>query len=67
VHLPESQHVTLRVYDLLGREVAMLMEGTLSAGRHVVSWDGRELNSGMYVYRLEAGAFSASKVMVLLK
>jgi hypothetical protein len=67
VNLPESQHVTLRIYDMLGREVSTLIDGTMAPGRHVVSWDAGGLNSGTYVYRLDAGAFSTSKVMLLLK
>lgn len=60
--LPEEAHVKLFVYDMLGREVAMLVEGQIEAGVHEVVWNGRNavgsmVASGVYLYRLEAGDF----------
>ena len=54
--LPEASVVRLAVYDLLGRAVARLVEGPMEAGRHTVQFDVVDLPSGMYLYRLEAGA-----------
>jgi DNA/RNA endonuclease YhcR with UshA esterase domain len=70
--LPQKEFVTLRVYNLLGQEVAMLLNGEMSAGRHSVRWDGtngsgRAVPSGIYVYRLRAGEFDQTRRMVLLK
>ena len=65
--LPQAQHVTLTVYDLMGRPVATLVEGFKPAGPHEAVFDARALPSGVYVYRLEAERFSRSKVMMLLK
>ena len=59
--------VTLRVYDVLGREVAMLVNQYQSAGNHTVSFDASSLASGMYFYKLEAGSFQSIKKMMLLK
>jgi hypothetical protein len=59
--------VRLAVYDLLGREVAVLVDGVQSPGRHEVVFDARNLASGVYVYRLTAGAFSASKKMTIVR
>jgi hypothetical protein len=59
--------VTLRVYDLLGREVATLVDGMLGAGRYEVVFDGRELASGVYVYRLQAGGHVEQRAMILLR
>jgi hypothetical protein len=55
------------VHDVLGREVAVLVDGTLEAGEHTVSFDARDLASGTYVYRLTAGASSQSRTMTLMK
>ena len=69
--LPEAAEVRLVVYDVVGREVARLVEGKRPAGYHVAHFDGARLASGLYLYRLtargEAGAFSKTGRMVLLK
>lgn len=59
--------VRLAVYDLLGREVAVLMDEKKEAGRYVVAFDGSKLSSGVYIYRLIAGDHVESKTMMLLK
>ena len=69
--LPEAADVRLVVYDVMGREVARLVEGKQAAGFHQVRFDGARLASGLYLYRLvakgEAGAFSKTGRMVLVK
>ncbi len=65
--LPEASNVTLKVFDSLGREVATLISGDVSAGTHNVTFDASGLASGLYVYRIEAGDFSAAKKLLLLK
>ncbi|MCC7262668.1 MAG: VCBS repeat-containing protein [Candidatus Latescibacteria bacterium] len=55
-----AQRVTLRLYDLLGQEVATLDLGALPAGAHHPLWDGRDLAAGVYLYRLQADAWSAT-------
>ena len=71
--LPEAADVRLAVYDLLGREIAVLTEGPLTAGTHSVRWEGRDdsgrmVSSGVYFYRLEAGeAAVATRRMILLR
>lgn len=66
--LPDRSLVSLVVYDLLGREVASILNNELySGGSHTVSFDASRLASGMYIYRLEAGAFSQSRKMLLIK
>ncbi len=62
-----SLRTTLRVYDLLGREVAVLVDGVSPAGRHTVRFDGTGLASGVYIYRLESGGKVETRKMVLLK
>ena len=71
--LPEPNLVTLRIYNILGQEVARLIDSmALAPGAYTVRWDGRNRNgesaaSGVYIYRLEAGAFVASQKMTLLR
>ncbi len=57
----------LAVFDLLGREVAVLMEGQRNAGRYEVAWDARLASTGIYVCRLQSGAFVESRKMVVLR
>lgn len=65
--LPESQHVRLSVYNMLGQEVAVLVNGVQPAGVATVSFDASNLSSGMYIYRLTTGAETVSRKMLLLK
>lgn len=65
--IAQPEHVSLTVYDALGREVAKLVDADLGAGSHTATFDGRNLASGMYVYRIQAGSFLAEKKMQLLK
>ena len=65
--LPQAGRATLRVYNLLGQEVAVVADGVLTAGWHTVSWNASDLASGVYLYRLEAGGRKETRQMVLLK
>lgn len=65
--LADQGFTTLKVYDVLGREVATLVNGALDAGQHVVTFDASRLASGVYVYRLEANGFAAVKKMIVAK
>ncbi len=67
VAVPEAGRVELVVYDVLGREVARLIDGEMAAGRHEVVFDGRGLASGVYVYRMAAGSFEQHRTMMLVK
>jgi hypothetical protein len=59
--------VTLKVYDLLGREVAILVNEVQRPGAYTVQFDGSNLASGVYYYRLVAGEFVQTKRLLLLK
>jgi flagellar hook assembly protein FlgD len=59
--------VTLKVYNLLGGEVATLVNGQLNAGFHSVQWDAKDIATGRYLYRLEAGGVTQARAMVLLR
>ncbi len=65
--LPSAQHAAIRIFDLLGREIATVAEGSFSAGVHNVSWNGSGLSSGTYFYVLETENHREFKRMVLLK
>lgn len=65
--LPEGAHVRLAVYDLLGQEIATLVDGVQAAGEHAARFDGEDLPSGSYVYRLQVGEEVASRTMTLVK
>ena len=65
--LPVSSPVQLSIFDALGREVAMLVDGNQPAGSHEVSFDASGLSSGAYVYRLTTPAGTITKKMMLLK
>jgi len=55
------------VYDILGREVAILVNGILSAGQHQVTFDGAGMASGIYMYRLQTGSQVLTGKMMLMK
>jgi len=65
--LPAESHVTLRIYDVLGREVAKLVDAIESPGNKVVAFEASFLPTGVYFYRLQAGRFVDVKKMVLTK
>jgi hypothetical protein len=65
--LPEESDVSLKVFDMLGREVADLAKGKWAAGSHSVSFDAQNLPNGIYLYKLNAGNFVDIKKMVLMK
>ncbi|MGO9482612.1 MAG: family 43 glycosylhydrolase [Candidatus Kryptoniota bacterium] len=65
--LPMNSHVSLRVYDILGREVAALVNENQHAGTHTVTFDGTRLASGIYFYELRAGDFVSNRKMVIIK
>jgi hypothetical protein len=63
----DNNLVTLKVYDLLGREVATLVNEEKPAGEYEIEFDGTRLPSGIYFYQLKAGNYIETKKMVLLK
>ncbi|MBI1936984.1 MAG: DUF5011 domain-containing protein [Ignavibacteriales bacterium] len=65
--LPEAGFVTLKVYDILGNEIKTLVNNNLGAGYYNVDFDGSNLASGIYIYRLTTGKFTQSNKMILSK
>jgi len=60
-------HVMLSVYNILGQPVSQLVNGDIDAGYHAVEFDGSNLASGVYFYRLRAGDYISTKKLLLLK
>lgn len=65
--LPTNNYVTLKVYDISGREVASLVNSQMNAGQHLVNFDASNLSSGIYYYKLSAGSFTQTNKMILMK
>jgi hypothetical protein len=65
--LPTRSHVTLRIFNVLGQEVATLVDDEVGAGRHQVRWNAGRLASGVYLYRIQSGTFVQTKKTVLVR
>lgn len=65
--LPQSSNVTLEVFDMMGKRVATLVNGRVSAGSHQVTFNATNLASGIYIYRLNAGSFVQTRKLTLIK
>ncbi len=65
--IPKTNFVNLKIFDLLGREVARLVNEEQKEGKHTIRFDAKNLSSGLYFYRLQSGNFVAVKKMMLLK
>lgn len=65
--LPERSHVTLKIYDIGGREVATLVDGIEEPGAKTVRFDALNLATGTYIYRLTAGSFRETKHLTVLR
>jgi len=70
--LPQKSKVSIRVYNILGREITTLVDKELSAGKYNVTWDGsnssgQKASSGIYFYKINAGNFTETRKMILLK
>jgi flagellar hook assembly protein FlgD len=67
-----SLSVTLKIYDLLGREIKTLVDREMSAGNYTVTWNaddnfGKKVSTGIYLYSLYAGKYSVTRKMALIK
>jgi len=67
LELPRGERVTLRIFDVLGSEVTLLADGFFEAGRYQFAFDGNSLPSGIYFARVEAGAITLTRKLMLLR
>jgi len=65
--LPRRSFVTLKIYDVIGREIATIVSEELSAGNYSRSWNASNMSNGVYFYRLQADQFSETKKLFLLR
>ena len=70
--LPEEGHITLSIFDLMGREILQLVNSVQDEGQKSVQWDatnsfGEPVSAGIYIYKIQAGEWNQTKKMVLLK
>jgi hypothetical protein len=59
--------VSLKIFDLSGREIATIVSEELSAGNYTRQWDAANMPSGVYFYRLKAGSFTETKKLILVR
>ena len=65
--IPEMNHVTIKIFNVLGKEVATLVNEEKSAGTYKVDFNASNLSSGVYYYTISTGSFSSTKKMMLMK
>ena len=65
--IPQQGNVTLKVYDVLGNEIASLVNEERPAGNYEVDFNASSLSSGVYLYKLQSGTFVESKKMIVLR
>jgi hypothetical protein len=65
--IPKAEFVTIKIYDILGREIRTLVNKEMNAGYYDIVFDAAKLASGVYFYRIEAGKFTRIKKLMLLK
>jgi L-ascorbate metabolism protein UlaG (beta-lactamase superfamily) len=66
-NLPSKCFVTLKIFDAVGRELETVISGELERGRHTTLWNAKGLSSGIYYYRIQAGNFTGTKRLVILR
>ena len=66
--IPQRSFISLKIYDLLGKEKAVLVNGEMDYGTHTIKFTpGKSFPSGVYIYRLQSGGYYSSKKLVLIK
>ena len=65
--IPTAERVTLKVYDIMGREVATILDGNMQPNSYAVNWSATNLSTGVYMYTLQAGSFTKTKKLLYLK
>ena len=65
--IPKQENVSIKLYDVLGNQVAVLLNKKQGAGNYSIEWDGEKYASGVYYYKLTAGDYVETKKMMLVK
>jgi len=65
--LPEADHVSIRIFNSLGQEVAVLVNEMQSAGKYIIDWQPKNLPSGIYFYKMQSSKYTSIRKMMLLK
>jgi len=65
--IPKTEFVTLKIYNLLGQEVAPLVSDKLNTGNYTYPWNASAFASGVYYYKIEAGGFIQTRKLILMK
>ena len=65
--IPQASYITLKIYNVLGKEITTLVNEEKLPGNYKVEFNGSNLSSGIYFYRIRAGNFTATKKLVILK
>ena len=65
--IPNESRVIIKIFNVIGREVATILNATQNAGSHQVEWNAKSFSSGIYFYRIQAGNFTSTKEMLLIK
>ena len=70
--IPKASYVTLKIYNLLGQEIKTLVNEQINSGKHSVIWNGTDnngnkVNSGIYIYTIQAGELRETKKLMLMK
>jgi hypothetical protein len=65
--IPHQSFVTVKIFDMLGREVTTLVEQMKDAGTYLVSWNASAMPTGVYFYRLQAGSTTQTRKLILMK
>ncbi|MDP3831725.1 MAG: T9SS type A sorting domain-containing protein, partial [Ignavibacteriaceae bacterium] len=65
--IPQTGLVTIKVFDILGKEITTLVNEEKKSGNHKIEFNGSKLSSGIYFYQIKSGSFTATKKLVLLK
>jgi hypothetical protein len=66
-NLPEAGNVKLTLFNILGQEIKTLVNEVKEAGTYTINFNASELNSGMYIYKIETGSFTQTRKMTLVK
>ncbi|HPN39053.1 MAG TPA: T9SS type A sorting domain-containing protein, partial [Melioribacteraceae bacterium] len=65
--IPKSTNVKITIFNAIGKEIAVLVNGNFESGEHNVVWNADNVSSGMYFYKMEAGNFTSTKKMMLIR